>query len=621
MAMTQNPAAREVLNQVVKDPRYADVMRIPLLAWQQFSLVAASLGLFGLATWGYLTGQIPLWLAMPVNLLAVYIAFTPLHDASHRAVSSSDFLNDWLGILPGQLLLPGVNMTTFRAIHMDHHRFVGQEGRDPDTALVDVPHWAGVAYLMFADLNWVYWYYKFGRHLWSRKVSLWLHIMLAVVVVSHVGFLMSPWWKEFLLLYVVPQRLGLGVVAYTFAHIQHPSGLTWEHEPFQSTLYVRGNSPFRRLMFGQEDHTIHHLVPHVPWYKYKRVWELANNTLRKQGIPARGWFAGPGEIRLPTEEDKAPIAMRVAAIADQAAAIRSFDLEPADGRTLTEGEAGSHVEVHLGGNLIRQYSLVEHDRAANRYRIAVKRDDAGRGGSKAMHALKVGDVVQVSRPHNAFVLYESAPRFVLVAGGIGITPLLAMAHRLHALGKPYRFHICARDDGALPFRTDVLAGPIARNSAVHLDGPDGRSTMDCNAALAAPGEHDLLYVCGPRPFMDWVRGEALARGWTEGQIRTESFSAAAGDDSENRPFDLTLARSGRHVQVSADLTILDALAHAGIEVPFACMQGTCGRCAVDIVDGEAEHRDAFFSDEEKAQNRHLCLCVSRARGESLVLDI
>lgn len=621
MAMTQNPAAREVLNQVVKDPRYAEVMRIPFLAWQQFALVLLSLGMFGLATWGYLTGQVPLWVAMPVNLLAVYLAFTPLHDASHQAVSSSAPLNDFIGVITGQLLLPGVNMTTFRAIHMDHHRFVGQEGRDPDTALVDTPRWAGVAYLMFADLNWVYWYYKYGRHYWSRKVTIRLHIMLAIVIVSHVGFLMSPWWKEFLLLYVVPQRLGLGIVAYTFAHIQHPSGLTWDNEPFQSTVYVRGNSPWRRLMFGQEEHTIHHLVPHVPWYKYKRVWDLANGVLRKQGIPDRGWLEGPGEIRLPTAEDVAPIVMRVARVEEQGEAVRSFDLEPADGRELPEGSAGAHVEVHLPGGLVRQYSLVAHDRDANLYRIAVKREDAGRGGSRAMHELKAGDEIAVSRPRNNFVLYENAPRFLLVAGGIGITPLLAMAHRLHALGKPYHLHVCARDEAAVSFRQDLVAGPMSRFVSLHMDGPDGRSTLDLDAVFGAPARDGLLYLCGPAPFMDWLRSAAIARGWREDQIRTESFSAAIGDDSENRAFELELARSGRKVEVPADRTILDALALAGIEVPFACMQGTCGRCAADVVEGEVEHRDAFFSDEEKAQNRHLCLCVSRAKGDHLTVDL
>jgi ferredoxin-NADP reductase/fatty acid desaturase len=621
MAITKNPEMRDVLNQVVKDPRYAEVMRVPVFSVPQVALVFLALGLFGLATWGYMAGQIPIWLAMLANLISVYIAFTPLHDASHRAVSSNGFLNDFLGVLTGQLLLPGVNMTVFRAIHMDHHRFVGQEGHDPDTGFVDLPKWMGVTYLMFADIHWVVWYFRYGRHYWSRKVAFWFYVMLALVVVSHVGFLMSPWWKEFLLLYVVPQRIGLGIVAYTFAHIQHPSGLTWENEPFQSTVYVRGNSLWRRLMFGQEEHTIHHLVPHVPWFKYRRVWELANNVLRKQPIPARGWFTGPEHIALPTPEDTAPMTMRVASVTDVARDIRAFDLEPIDGRQLPEGSAGAHVEVHLGEGLVRQYSLVAHDTQANFYRIAVKLDANSRGGSRAMHALKQGDEIAVGRPRNNFVLYETAPRFVLVAGGIGITPLLPMAARLHQMGKQFELHVCTRDDAAVPFREHLESGPIAGSAAIHLDGPNGRSSMDVAAVLGSPGKNDLLYICGPRPFMDWLRGQAAECGWDDRQVRIESFAAELVDDSEDRAFDVELARSGRTVRVSADRTIIDALALEGIEVKFACMQGTCGTCATDIVDGEAEHRDAYFSDDEKAQNQQMCLCVSRARGDKLVLDI
>lgn len=271
MALTRNLDAREVLNQIVGDPRYAEVMRVPLFSAPQIVLSALALGLFGGASAAAVLHLIPLWAAMIFNFVAVYLAFTPLHDASHRAVSSSPALNDAIGVVVGQLLLPGINMTAFRAIHMDHHRFVGQEGRDPDTAFVTPPKYIGLPYLMFADVQWALWYAKYGRHYWSRKVAAYIALLLVVLVAIHAAFLLSPYWKEFLLLYVVPQRMGLGVVAYTFAHIQHPDGLTWDKEPFQSTMYIGGNSPLRRLLFGQEEHIIHHVVPHVPWFKYKRV--------------------------------------------------------------------------------------------------------------------------------------------------------------------------------------------------------------------------------------------------------------------------------------------------------------------------------------------------------------
>lgn len=212
--------------------------------------------------------------------------------------------------------------------------------------------------------------------------------------------------------------MGLGVVAYTFAHIQHPEGLIWENEPFQSTMYVRGNSPLRRLMFGQEEHIIHHVVPHIPWFKYKRVWDLANGVLREQGVPARGWFEGPGEIVVPGADARKPLTVRVAMAQDVAPGIRAITLAADDGRSLPPASAGAHVDVHLAGGNMRQYSVVSSGNGE--YRLAVKREDNGRGGSRAMHALAVGDRLAISKPRNNFVLYETAPHYVLIAGGIGI---------------------------------------------------------------------------------------------------------------------------------------------------------------------------------------------------------
>ncbi|HMP54996.1 MAG TPA: hypothetical protein PKD92_00285, partial [Novosphingobium sp.] len=177
-------------------------------------------------------------------------------------------------------------------------------------------------------------------------------------------------------------------------------------------------------MFGQEEHIIHHLTPHVPWFKYKRVWDLANGVLRKQGIPARGWFEGPGEIALPAPDARLPQVLKVGAVTDDAAGVRVIRFEPPAGQALTPAEAGAHVDIHLDQGTVRQYSLIEAE--PDHYTIAVRRDDKGRGGSRAMHELAVGDSVLVGKPRNNFVLYESAQRFILVAGGIGITPMRAM---------------------------------------------------------------------------------------------------------------------------------------------------------------------------------------------------
>ncbi|HMO67738.1 MAG TPA: 2Fe-2S iron-sulfur cluster-binding protein, partial [Novosphingobium sp.] len=410
-----------------------------------------------------------------------------------------------------------------------------------------------------------------------------------------------------------------GIVAYTFAHIQHPHGLTWDKEPFQSTLYVRGQSPFRRLMFGQEEHIIHHLTPHVPWFKYKRVWDLANGVLRKQGIPARGWFEGPGEIALPAPDARLPQVLKVGAVTDDAAGVRVIRFEPPAGQALTPAEAGAHVDIHLDQGTVRQYSLIEAE--PDHYTIAVRRDDKGRGGSRAMHELAVGDSVLVGKPRNNFVLYESAQRFILVAGGIGITPMLSMARRLLAIGKPFELHLCARDAASAPLLAHLTQGPLADLVTVHFDNPDGSASCDFSALLARRDAGTMLYLCGPQGFMDALRQTALAQGWDKNAIRVENFGAAIVEEADQVPFTVRLGRSDREVAVRADESIIDALARSGVDVPFACMQGTCGTCVTPVLEGEVAHRDAFLSEEDKARMDCMCLCVSRARNASLTVDL
>ncbi|RUT76942.1 hypothetical protein EHM94_18100 [Marinobacter sp. NP-6] len=623
MTVTTNQSVREVLNQITHDPRYHDVMNMQKFDLPQMILTTASLAIFFLSCFWYLTGAIPWWLAVVFNIVAVYLAFTPMHDASHRAVSSDSFINDLMGTMAGQLLLPGMNMPAFRAIHMDHHRYVGQEGRDPDCGLVNVPKWAGLSYLMFTDIHWLAWFFKNGREHWSPRIKTYVYVMMATVIVFHAAFLLSPYWAEFLLLYVLPQRLGLGLVAYTFAHIQHPHGMTWEEQPFQSTVRIYESSPLRGLMLGQENHHIHHLLPHLPWYRYRRVWDLANGILERQPIPQRGWLKeSPEPIYVPTADDHAPIEVKVFSIEEVGEGIRSFVFEPSDSDVLLPvGDAGSHINVYIKDDLVRQYSLVEHDELRNRYRIAVKREDNGRGGSKAMHELEVGQVIRIGHPKNNFMLYENGERFILISGGIGITPMLAMAHRLIRLGRDFELHVCARNEEAVPFREELGVSRLAKHVHIHLDQDNGRSSLEPEKVLAEPRDNTQIYICGPGGFMNWLRESAENLGWNHENIRIESFAAPIAEDVESHPFSVFLARSNKEVSVKSGQSIIDALQHSGVEPSYACMQGTCGTCITGVVEGEVDHRDAFLSETEKAANNQMCLCVSRAKGDRLSLDL
>ena len=622
MPMTKNLEVREVLNQIINDPEYREYSRIPLLSLHQLGMIVLCWSAAFFSIYGYVMG----WFGVPVSwvlmITAIFLSFTPLHDGAHKSLSSNAFLNDFLGTVSVNLLLPGANMPTWRALHMEHHRFVGDEKYDPDDTLVNVPKKFGILYLMFTDVHWVHWYFTEAKDRWPKRMQFWVLLTVAALVVSHVAFLLSPYWWEFLFLYVVPQRIALWLVVYCFAYIQHPHGLTWEEQPFQSTVRVKSNPIVSALLQGQAAHCVHHLLPHLPWYRYGKVWEFANGILQRQNIPERAFLTPAQEIILPEPPGSDVRDVLITEAKDVGKDVRSYTFEPMNGDQLPEFSAGSHINLFLSSGRARQYSLLNSASEKDRYQIAVKRDEYGRGGSKEVHeAFQEGGIAQISKPHNNFVLYETAPRYVLIAGGIGITPMLSMAHRLARLEKPFVLHICVRSADDLPFAEELKKWSFAPNVEVHYDYVEGSSTIDIDRVLKLGGDGTLLYICGPSGFMDWVSQTAIKSGWPENEIITESFGAAPFSNKEDKDFRVILNRSGRQLDVKFDESLIDALRKENIKVAYACMQGTCGACLTSIVKGEADHRDALMTDHEKSQNKQMCLCVSRAKGGEIILDL
>ena len=226
--------------------------------------------------------------------------------------------------------------------------------------------------------------------------------------------------------------------------------------------------------------------------------------------------------------------------------------------------------------------------------------------------------ITLGAPRNLFRLDPRAEDVVLIAGGIGITPLLSMSHALHEAGKPFELHVCARTAEDTPFHAELDALPFADRIAEHLD-TDGRPGFDAARDLGPYRSGRHLYLCGPAGFMQAVREHAAALGWPDSAVHTESFGADVSDAAENRAFEVELRRSKLRLPVASDETILDALRGCGVDVPSACLQGVCGRCITRVIDGDVEHRDAVLSETQ--QMEHMCLCVSRARGERLVLEL
>jgi vanillate O-demethylase ferredoxin subunit len=303
--------------------------------------------------------------------------------------------------------------------------------------------------------------------------------------------------------------------------------------------------------------------------------------------------------------------------------IRSFVLEAANGATLPAFEAGAHIDVYPMTGLRRQYSLVNDPADRSCYVLGVKREQNGRGGSNAMHSqLTEGSMVRISRPKNNFSLRDNSGRSLLLAGGIGVTPLLSMAQALAARGSDFALHYFARSNQELAFQHLITASDWAERVFYHFGLVPPLLNDVLAEILADPGSDDAIYLCGPNPFMDVVRSSAEEAGWPGDSVVLEHFSATPPKlRPEADEFVVRLAKRGIELLVPADKAIIDVLREAGIEIKTSCEQGVCGTCITQVIEGEPEHNDLYLSDEEHESGRLMTPCVSRARSKLLVLDL
>jgi ferredoxin-NADP reductase len=312
--------------------------------------------------------------------------------------------------------------------------------------------------------------------------------------------------------------------------------------------------------------------------------------------------------------------LRVRAIRLQAEGVHAFELADPLGSELPPVTAGAHVDVELPGGHVRSYSLAGDPNDRSHWMLGVLREVTGRGGSRAIHdEVRVGDTLVVGAPRNAFPLDPTAGHSVLLAGGIGITPLKSMAHQLASEGRSFELHYCARTRAHAAFLGEL--GALVPQGRLHLHFDEGDPARGLNIAtlLASPAPGTHVYYCGPGGFMK-ACAEATSH-WAAGTVHSEHFKApeskaAARSDGS---FEVRLARSGASVEVQPEQTIVRALELAGHRVPTSCLSGLCGSCKVGYLEGEVDHLDYILSDEEKS--RCLTICVSRARSPVLVLDL
>jgi len=313
--------------------------------------------------------------------------------------------------------------------------------------------------------------------------------------------------------------------------------------------------------------------------------------------------------------------VRVARRTPLAQDICGFEFVDADGAALPTFSAGAHIDVHLPGGLVRQYSLCNDTRETHRYEIAVLLDPASRGGSRALHGVREGDVIRIGDPRNHFPLDPAARHHRLFAGGIGITPLLCMAAHLAGVGASFDLHYCTRSPQRTAFADRIRTSPFADRAQFHFDDGPAQQRLDLGVALARPTAGTHLYVCGPAGFMEAVLAAARAAGWPEAVLHREYFAGAPAAEGGDAPFEVQLASSGRVVQVAAGQTVVAALEGAGVSVPVSCEQGVCGTCLTRVISGTPDHRDVYLTEDEHERGDQFTPCCSRAKSKRLVLDL
>ncbi|MDR2625912.1 MAG: PDR/VanB family oxidoreductase [Zoogloeaceae bacterium] len=294
-----------------------------------------------------------------------------------------------------------------------------------------------------------------------------------------------------------------------------------------------------------------------------------------------------------------------------------LDLAHPDGVPLPPCTAGAHVELVISPTLTRPYSLCGDPADRSRYRLGILNDPASRGGSRAVfEQFHEGRIVEVSTPRNLFPLDPAATKTLLIGGGIGITPMLAMAYALTAAGKDFELHYSAKSRAVAAFLPELAAAPFANSVFLHFSD-EARADLAAVIGTGAAGKH--VYTCGPRRLMDAVIATARAQGYAEANIHSEYFQVEV--DNTGGGFEVVAKKSGKTLSVAPGESLLHALTAAGIAMQKSCEQGVCGACLADVLEGVPDHRDKYLTDDEKAGGDLIVTCCSRAKSPRLVLDV
>lgn len=313
------------------------------------------------------------------------------------------------------------------------------------------------------------------------------------------------------------------------------------------------------------------------------------------------------------------LALKIAAVRDETDRIRVFDLVARHGGFLPGFTPGAHLTFELGQLGSRSYSLINWPKAettSELYQIAVQREEDGSGGSERMHDLAVGDVLEADGPQNNFALSEEPGPVMLLAGGIGVTPLISMATQLTKAKRPFSFVYAARSQKVAGFANRI---ETAFTSAATL-AFDDVEPLDLDCRLASLTKDTQLYICGPIGLIEAARAAAVAKGLPENQIHVELFSTSTPAEDDTA-FEVEIASTGQVFDILPGQTIIDVLEDAGLDLIYDCQRGDCGICQTDVISGTPDHRDVVLTQAERDDGKLMQICVSRAKSPRLVLDL
>jgi len=380
----------------------------------------------------------------------------------------------------------------------------------------------------------------------------------------------------------------------------------------RGVLDTRPPTAARLAVLRHHNHLLSRLRDRV---EEQAAFEPMPEPIQVEIVPVSVELAGMPELGAGRQ---APLRVRVARKWAAATDVAGFELEPVES-SLPGFHAGAHIDVHLPNGLVRQYSLTNGPGESGCYRIGVKLEPESTGGSKCLHeTVRTGDVLAVSVPRNNFTLSRASERTVLLAGGIGITPLLSMAQTLRQSDLVFELHVFVRDRRFLPFPELVASFGDAAVEHVGLTPP--QTASEINRILGEHTESAQLYVCGPAPMIEAAIGVADGLGWPERSVHFEYFANPTEID-DSSAFDVALARSGLTLRVEPAQTVLQALRAHDIDMPSSCEQGACGTCLASVLEGEILHQDVYLSRSERAAGDRMLTCVSRATSDRLVLDL